>query len=92
MSNGPRIPLVGPEGLLQQLGISEETKPFEFRRQIKRWLTVIKRPDVWPDCPAELSRDGDFLVIMPHKACGIMVPHTAAEYPSARKGVATGKM
>jgi hypothetical protein len=57
------IPLVGEGGLMEQLGISEKTKPREFRRQVKRWLRRIKMADIWPECPAGLSADGDYLVI-----------------------------
>jgi hypothetical protein len=36
------IPLVGPSGLMSQLGISEKTDRREFRRQIRRWLKKTK--------------------------------------------------
>jgi hypothetical protein len=62
------IPLFGEGGLLEQLGISGQTAMFEFRRQLKRWLAAIKRPDIWPDCPAEISSNGQYLIISPHKA------------------------
>jgi hypothetical protein len=57
------IPLMGAGGLMEQLGISEKTKAFEFRRQVKHWLRRIKMADIWPACPAGLSADGNYLVI-----------------------------
>ena len=68
-----RIPLLGEAGLIRQLGISEKTAAFEFRRQIKRWLAHIKAEDIWPECPAVL--DGDSLVLQHSKAIAARIIH-----------------
>lgn len=60
------IPLVGPSGLMNQLGISEKTDRREFRRQIRRWLTKTKA--LWPECPARLDKDGNVLILSHAKA------------------------
>jgi hypothetical protein len=68
------IPLVGESGLLRQLGISDKTTPREFRRQVKRWLAHIKAPDIWPDCPVDLSAGGNSLVLQHAKAIAARLP------------------
>jgi len=60
------IPLVGPSGLMSQLGISEKTDRREFRRQIRRWLKKTKA--LWPKCPARLDADGNALILSHAKA------------------------
>lgn len=60
------IPLFGPGGLLGQLGVEGYGVRRNFRKTLRRWL--IKTHAQWPECPAELSADGDYLVIGHHKA------------------------
>jgi hypothetical protein len=37
---------------------------------VKRWLRRILMADIWPECPAGLSADGDYLVIDHKEAIG----------------------
>jgi len=37
------VPLLGPEGLMSQLGISENLRERDFRRQIVQWIRVIRQ-------------------------------------------------
>lgn len=37
-----------------------------FKQKIREWLAVTKR--FWPECPAEISPDGQYLIIQPGKA------------------------
>jgi hypothetical protein len=60
------IPLFGPEGLVSQLGISENLRERDFRRQIVQWLKVIHQ--LWPGCPASLAESGACLVVKPAKS------------------------
>lgn len=62
------IPLFGPEGLISQLGNSENLRDRDFRRQIIQCLKIIRQ--LWPDCPAEVSASGTALVINPGKRSG----------------------
>lgn len=57
-----RIPLAGPDGLFAQLG-SETTETWKARQQLKDWLREIKA--FWPGCPAYLTPDGLYLVVLP---------------------------
>ncbi len=60
------VPLFGPEGLISQLGLSENLRERDFRRQIVQWLEVIHR--LWPDCPATLGESGACLLVKPAKS------------------------
>ncbi len=62
------IPLFGPEGLVQQLGVSGNLRERDFRRQIRSWLLIIRR--LWPECPARLGNAGAILVIDSWKRVG----------------------
>ena len=57
------IPIFGPYGLVQQLGSVEYSRPRRFRVKLDQWLKTIRT--LWPDCPAELSRDGLGLLLRP---------------------------
>ena len=61
-----RIPLFGAMGLNQQLGTNRYSRPRDFRRQLERWLRVIE--NLWPECPAKLSSDGQYLLVRPGRA------------------------
>lgn len=60
------IPLFGPYGLVNQLGIPEYTRPRRFRQRLQSWLDAIRR--AWPECPAAISPDGQTLTIAPADA------------------------
>lgn len=55
------VPLHGRDGLMAQLGVSGNTIDREFRRVVRNYLAVSK--SFWPDCPANLTKDGRGLVI-----------------------------
>ncbi len=57
------IPLFGPEGLISQLGNSENLRERDFRRQIARWLQITRQ--LWPDCAATLAESGESLMLQP---------------------------
>jgi hypothetical protein len=63
------IPLFGPEGLVSQLGNSENLRERDFRRQIARWLQITCR--LWPECAATLAENGSSLILQPTRK----VPH-----------------
>jgi Plasmid encoded RepA protein len=63
------IPLFGAFGLAQQLGSVQYSRPRRFRAKLQQWLDVIRA--LWPECPARLSSDGQFILIRPGLAvCG----------------------
>lgn len=61
-----RIPLFGDFGLVQQLGTTEYTRPRKFREKLSHWLKEIAV--MWPQCPADISSEGDFLIVRPAHA------------------------
>jgi hypothetical protein len=56
-----RIPLFGPYGLTAQLGSAGYTRERRFRQKLDQWLTAIR--EVWPECPAVITPDGQSLAI-----------------------------
>jgi Plasmid encoded RepA protein len=50
------IAMFGPEGLVSQLGNSENLRDRDFRRQISRWLQITRQ--LWPECTATLAESG----------------------------------
>jgi hypothetical protein len=56
-----RIPIFGPFGLVQQLGAVEYSRPRKFRQKLHQWLRTIQL--VWPECPAQITEDGESLRI-----------------------------
>ncbi len=50
------IPIFGPFGLVEQLGVAEYVRPRKFREKLRQWLRTIQL--VWPECPARLDPDG----------------------------------
>jgi len=56
-----RIPLFTPGGLSDQLGSREYSAGRFFRRKLCHWLAQVKA--IWPQCPAEISLDGQTLVL-----------------------------
>ncbi|MGO8792439.1 MAG: replication protein RepA [Terriglobia bacterium] len=60
-SSPVRIPLFGPQGIQAQLGATSYSRDKRFRQTLRQWLERIS--PFWPQCPAELSHDGQFLTI-----------------------------
>jgi len=60
------VPRFGSEGLISQLGISENLRERDFRRQIVQWLKVIHQ--LWPGCPASLAESGACLLLKPDRS------------------------
>ena len=56
------IPLFAPGGLREQLGCRIHPEDRFLRRKINQWLRVIRAH--WPQCPAEISLDGQSLTIL----------------------------
>ncbi|MGH9453194.1 MAG: replication protein RepA [Terriglobia bacterium] len=56
-----RIPLFTTGGLVDQLGTREYCADRFFRRKLSQWLSEIRT--LWPECPAEISKDGQILVL-----------------------------
>jgi hypothetical protein len=55
------IPLFGSSGVKEQCGAQGYKEHWKFRQMVKRWLGGVKA--AWPQCPAALSLDGEYLVI-----------------------------
>ncbi len=56
-----RIPIFGDFGLVHQIGSADYARPRKFRERLERWLDLVKA--LWPDCPAHISNDGDYLLV-----------------------------
>ena len=54
------VPLIGRQGLADQLGFDEYARERDLRRMLDRWLSRIRL--VWPECPCRLSGIGLALV------------------------------
>jgi hypothetical protein len=50
-------------GLASQLGSADYKRPRKFRERPERWLRPVRL--LWPDCPAQISGDGGYLLIQP---------------------------
>src|SRR3954453_9536346 len=55
------IPLFGERGLANQLGSIEYSRPRRFCQKLEQWLKMIRL--LWPDCPAQINRTGDALLV-----------------------------
>jgi hypothetical protein len=53
--------LFTPGGLADQLGSIEYSADRFFRRKLSHWLGQVKM--FWPDCPAQISTDGQTLLL-----------------------------
>ena len=63
-AKGPeRVPIFGDFGLAGQLGSAEYTRPRKFRERLDRWLQLVRL--LWPECPAQISNDGNYLLVQP---------------------------
>ena len=56
-----RVPLFGEFGLVNQLGSADYARPRKFREKLASWLDLVRT--MWPDCPAEIDRDGTGLLL-----------------------------
>ena len=56
-----RIPILGPGGLNEQLGVAEYSLDRRLRHKILTRLLRVKL--LWPQCPAYLGKDRRFLVV-----------------------------
>lgn len=61
--HGAHVPLFSVGGLVNQLGTDEYSRDRFFRRKINFWLRQVKA--LWPECPARVSSDGNYLQIPP---------------------------
>lgn len=60
------IPIFGPAGLANQIGCGGYARPRKFREKLDAWLELIRL--AWPECPANISSDGQRLLIAPANA------------------------
>ena len=58
-----RIPIFGDFGLATQLGSADYARPRKFRERLGRWLDLVR--SLWPSCPAQITADGDYVLIHP---------------------------
>jgi hypothetical protein len=73
-----RIPIFGANGLSHQLGTVQYSVDRLFRHKINQWLRHVKA--LWPECPAQVSQDGQFLVVNSSRKSAALHPlqtHTA---------------
>lgn len=66
------IPLFALGGLREQLGCRIHPEDRFLRQKINQWLRIIRAH--CPECPAELSEDGQSLVISSSKASPVLHP------------------
>ena len=59
------IPLFGPGGLRGQLGCNIPSEDRYLRRKINQWLRLVRAH--WPGCSAQISIDGQSLIISSSK-------------------------
>jgi hypothetical protein len=78
-SGNIRLPLFSPGGLKEQLGCQVHAEGRFLRRKINQWLRVIRAH--WPQCPAEISTDGQTLIISSSKPSPALHP---VQIPSSR--------
>ncbi len=73
------VPLFSPGGLKEQLGCQIHSEDRFLRRRIIQWLRVIRAH--WPQCPAQISADGQSLIISSSKASPALHPVQKPEKP-----------
>ncbi len=56
-----RISLFGEFGLANQLGCVQYSRPRRFRERLEQWLRLVQA--MWPECPARISQDGQYLLV-----------------------------
>jgi hypothetical protein len=74
--HGAHMPLFSDGGLVNQLGTDEYSDDRFFRRKINFWLRQVKA--LWPECPAHVSSDGNYLRIAPSSGPSPVRPQSAA--------------
>jgi len=70
-----RIPIFGANGLSNQLGSAPYSVERLFRHKIKHWLRHVKL--LWPECPAQVSQDGRFLIVQSSRKFAALHPREA---------------
>ncbi len=58
-----RVPVFGDFGLANQLGSADYARPRKFRERLERWLDTVRV--LWPECPARISSDGNYMLVQP---------------------------
>jgi hypothetical protein len=58
-----KVPIFGDFGLAGQLGSADYARPRKFRERLDRWLDLVRA--LWPACPAQISSDGDYMLVRP---------------------------
>jgi hypothetical protein len=81
--NAARVPLFAGHGLVGQLGSDEYSADRFFRRKINKWLTQIKA--LWPECPANVSTDGRYLLIRSSNVAPPVRPSLTQQRPGPRR-------
>ena len=61
-----RISIFGEFGLANQLGCVHYSRRRRFRERLEQWLKVVRA--MWPECPARISSDGNYLLVNQAKA------------------------
>jgi hypothetical protein len=56
-----RIPFFGEFGLANQLGCTVYSRRRRFRERLEQWLKLVRA--LWPECPAHITSDGNYLAI-----------------------------
>jgi hypothetical protein len=72
------VPLFGPRGLANQLGVQTFVRERKFRERINGWLKLVRL--YWPECPAVIYSKGAFLDVK--KASAILPRAAQASYQS----------
>jgi hypothetical protein len=72
------VPLFTACGLSSQLGMREYPAR-RFRQLIGQWLCKVK--GLWPECPAEISPDGQYLIVKSSRACPAVIAAKARGGP-----------
>lgn len=73
--HGAHVPLFPDGGLVNQLGTDEYSNERFFRRKTNFWLQQVKA--LWPECPAHISSDGNYLRIAPSNCTSPVRPSSA---------------
>ena len=66
------VPLFASYGLSSQLGTTQYSAKKRFRQTIAEWISKVKA--FWPECPAQISKDGQLLVVRCSRNCPAIRP------------------
>jgi hypothetical protein len=72
VSRTTQVPLFGDCSLTSQLGSTEYSARRRFRQILTDWIRKVKA--FWPECPAEISQDGERLVVKSSRAAPAVGP------------------